>query len=106
MNQVNQKEALELLLRNRSNEFNELAQALNLPTTGNWEQIVLQFSLQLNGCFVKWQDEKNVATNEEVYSCFNLMRKLSKTQKITEVSKLLDVTNKITEDFEIIKKNG
>ena len=45
MTKVNQKKALELLLRNRGNEFKELAQALNFPTTENWEQIILQFSL-------------------------------------------------------------
>jgi len=54
MNTINQKKALELLLRNRSNEFKELAQALNFTTSKNWEQILLQFTLQLNGCFVRW----------------------------------------------------
>jgi len=104
MTKVNQKKALELLLRNRGNEFKELAQALNFPTTENWEQIILQFSLQLNGCFVRWQGEGNTTTNPEVYKCFNLMRILSKNQKVTEVMKLLDNANKITEDFEIIRK--
>jgi len=104
MNKVNQKKALELLLRNRGNEFKELAQALNFPTTENWEQIILQFSLQLNGCYVRWQDEGNTATKPEVYKCFNLMRILSKNQKVTDVMKLLDTANKITEDFEIIRK--
>ena len=32
------------------------------------------------------------------------MRILSKNQKVTEVMKLLDNANKITEDFEIIRK--
>ena len=66
MNTNNQKKALELLLRNRSNEFKELTQALNFTTSKNWEQILLQFTLQLNGCFVRWQDEGNVATNQHV----------------------------------------
>jgi len=101
---INQKKALELLLRNRGNEFKELALALNFPTTENWEQIILQFSLQLNGCFVRGQDEENTTTKPEVYKCFNLMRILSKNHKVTDLMKLLDTTNKITEDFEIIRK--
>ena len=106
MIEVNQKKTLEILLKSRSNEFKELAQALNFSTTGNWEQTILQFSLHLNGCFVKWQDEENTATNQQVYECFNIMRKLSKNKKVTDITKLLDITNKITEEFEIIMKDG
>jgi len=104
MNKLHHKNALELLLKNRSNEFAELAHALNFPITENWEQTILQFSLQLNGCFVRWVDKENTATIPEVYKCFNLMRKLGKNQKVTDVMKLLDITNKISEDFEIIQK--
>lgn len=52
--------ALEMLRVNRSNEFKEVAREIGVETRKNWEQIVLRFSLEINGCFVKWQDNENI----------------------------------------------
>ena len=96
--------ALEMLRVNRSNEF-KVAREIGVETRKNWEQIVLRFSLEINGCFVKWQDNENIKKN--VLSCFIIMQKLVKGRKVSHAIKILDLTNKITEDFEtIFKKLG
>ncbi|MDH3656898.1 MAG: hypothetical protein OEM77_02025 [Nitrosopumilus sp.] len=97
--------ALEMLRVNRRNEFKEIAQEIGVETRKNWEQIVLRFSLEINSCFVKWQDNENIKNN--VRSCFIIMQKLVKDHKVSHAIKILDLTNKITEDFEtIFKKMG
>jgi len=97
--------ALEILRANRRNEFKEIAQEIGVETRKNWEQIVLRFSLEINGCFVKWQDDENIKNN--VRSCFIIMQKLAKGRKVSHAIKILDLTNKITEDFEtVFKKMG
>lgn len=94
--------ALEMLRVNRSNEFKEIAQEIGVETRKNWEQIVLRFSLEINGCFVKWQDDENIKNN--VRSCFIIMQKLAKGRRVSHAIRILDLTNKITEDFETIFK--
>ena len=97
--------ALEMLHVNRNNEFKEIAREIGVETRKNWEQIVLRFSLEINGCFVKCQDNENIEKN--VLSCFIIMQKLAKGRKVSHAIKILDLTNKITEDFEtIFKKLG
>ena len=45
------REALNLLLRDRRNEFRELAASLRIPPTSNdWEVIVLKFCLDFEDC--------------------------------------------------------
>ena len=93
---------LKMLRVNRSNEFKEIAQEIGVETRENWEQIVLRFSLEINGCFVKWQNDENIKNN--VRSCFIIMQKLAKGHKVSHAIKILDLTNKITENFETIFK--
>jgi hypothetical protein len=46
------REALDLLLRDRKNEFRELAGAIGIPTTSeDWEVIILKFCLDFEECF-------------------------------------------------------
>jgi hypothetical protein len=46
------KDTLELVLRQRKNEFSELANALRIPTNSKeWEIIILKFCLDFEDCF-------------------------------------------------------
>jgi hypothetical protein len=46
------KDTLELVLRQRKNEFRELADALKIPTNSEeWEIIILKFCLDFEDCF-------------------------------------------------------
>ena len=46
------KSALDLLLRDRNNEFREIADSMGIPTsTEEWEIIILKFCLDFEECF-------------------------------------------------------
>ena len=51
------RETLDLLLRDRKNEFRELAETMKIPTTSDdWEVIILKFCLDFEDCYKTWTD--------------------------------------------------
>ena len=53
------RETLNQLLRDRRNEFRELAEATGIPrTTDDWEAIILKFCLDFEDCFETWTNSE------------------------------------------------
>ena len=51
------RETLNLLLRDRKNEFSEMAKATGIPkTSDDWEVVILKFCLDFEDCFKIWTD--------------------------------------------------
>jgi len=94
------RETLSLLLRDRKNEFRELADALNIPkTTEDWEVIILKFCLDFEECFKIWTDkiEPDAVKNTK---CMTIMREIAKGKKnISEVFHIENIAYTICTEF-------
>jgi DNA-binding Lrp family transcriptional regulator len=94
------KKTLDLLLRDRRNEFRELAEAIGIPrTTGDWEVIILKFCLDFESCFKIWTDseEPNSIKNAK---CMTIMREMAKEKKrFTEIINLQNIANTLYTEF-------
>lgn len=94
------RETLNLLLRDRKNEFRELADTLGIPKTSeDWEAIILKFSLDFEECFKIWTD--NIEPDALKSSkCMTIMRGIAKgKQNISEVFHIQDIAYTICKDF-------
>ncbi len=94
------REALNLLLRDRKNEFRELANAIGIPTTSeDWEVIILKFCLDFEECFKTWTDseEPNQMKNNK---CMTIMREMAKGKnQIHDLINLEDITFNLYVEF-------
>ena len=96
--------SLEMLFKNRANEFEEIANAIDLRTdTLHWKKSVLDFSLQFHDCLTAWNNVNS--ENDEIRKCNNIMTKISRRKGVSQMLQLLYVINKIAEDFKTISKN-
>ena len=88
------------MLRNRKNEFRELAKAIKIPrTTEDWEVIVLRYCLDFEECFKIWSDteEPNQMKNRK---CMTIMRSMAKGKKnIHQLINLEDIAFTICTEF-------
>ena len=85
------RETLNLLLRDRQNEFHELAKSLGIPnTTEDWEVIILKFCLDFEDCFKIWSadEEPNAIKNNK---CMTIMREIAKGRK--NFSEIISIEN-------------
>ena len=67
------RETLNLILRDKKNEFRELAESIGIPvTTDDWEVIVLKFCLDFEDCFKIWTDseEPNSVKNAKFHQTY------------------------------------
>lgn len=96
--------ALERLLVNRSNEFREMALAMGYPVNQpGWEEFILRFCLEFDGCFKMWSDEEDKSDHNMVHKCNTMMRQISiGRQNMTEVTKLQNTAYRIADDFKIL----
>ena len=94
------REALNLLLRDRRNEFKELAKDLGIPTTSeDWEIIVLKFCLDFEDCFKVWTDSEEPDQNK-TYQCMTIMREVGKGKNsIHEIIHVEDIAYNIYTEF-------
>ena len=72
------RETLNVMLRDKRNEFRELAESIGIPvTTEDWEIIILKFCLDFEDCFKIWTDveESNSIKNTK---CMTIMREIAK----------------------------
>jgi hypothetical protein len=94
------RETLNQLLRDRRNEFRELAEAIGIPrTTDDWEAIILKFCLDFEDCFKTWtngEEPDSIKNNK----CMTIMREISKGKKhIHEIMNLQNIAYTIYIEF-------
>ncbi len=94
------RETLNLLLRDRQNEFRELAESIGIPrTTEDWEVIILKFCLDFEECFKIWGDSEepdSIKNNK----CMTIMREISRGKKqFTEVIHLQNIAQTLYTEF-------
>lgn len=104
--------ALSMLLRDRSHEFKDLANALNISTSSaNWEKSVLQFCLDFNDCFKiftekKEPDERIDSDHQKIHKCMILMRQIAKGKmSMIEITNLQNIADMLAKEFKLIYKN-
>ncbi len=71
--------SLELLLKDRHNEFSDLADIIGIPkATPGWEFIILKFCLDYRDCFVAWSNKDKDLDQIMVHKSMTLIRQLAK----------------------------
>ncbi len=99
------KNTLDLLLRDKSHEFRELAEVMKIPRTSEeWEVIVLKFCLDFEDCFKTWTDDAEPDTVKNT-KCMTIMREISRGKKhIHEIMHLQNIAYTIYIEFHQIYK--
>ena len=99
------KKALDLLLRDRNNEFKEIAGSMGIPTnTEEWEIIILKFCLDFEECFEIWTGSDQ-PDQTKAFKCMTIMREIAKGKKsITEISHIETVAYNLYQEFHNIYK--
>jgi hypothetical protein len=99
------RDTLDLLLRDRKNEFRELAEVMKIPRTSeDWEVIILKFCLDFEECFKIWTDEDKPDPIKN-RKCMTIMREISKGKKhIHEINHLQNIAYTIYIEFHQIYK--
>lgn len=94
------KKTLELVLRQRKNEFRELADALRIPTNSpEWEIIILKFCLDFEECFEIWTGRENPNSNK-TFKCMTIRREITQGGKsINEIAHIQTTANTIYQEF-------
>ena len=94
------KETLDLVLRQRRNEFTELANALRIPTNSEeWEIIILKFCLDFEDCFEIWTGREKIDQNKTL-KCMTIMREIAQGGKtVTEIAHIQTIANTIYHEF-------
>ncbi|MDH5657754.1 MAG: hypothetical protein OEY17_00175 [Nitrosopumilus sp.] len=94
------RETLNLMLRDKRNEFQELAKSIGIPTTtDDWEVIILKFCLDFEDCFRIWTDneEPNSVKNTK---CMTIMRTIAKGKKnFSEIINLQNIAQTLYTEF-------
>jgi hypothetical protein len=94
------RKALDLLLRDRKNEFEEIARSMRIPTSSEeWEIIILKFCLDFEQCFDIWIGIEE-PDQTKTYKCMTIMREIAKGKKtVTEISHIQNVAYNIYKEF-------
>jgi hypothetical protein len=94
------RETLNLLLRDRKNEFRELAERMHIPLTSeDWEIIVLKFCLDFEDCFKVWTDSQEPDSIKST-KCMTIMRSISKGKNnISDIFHLQNIAYTICTEF-------
>ena len=94
------RETLNLLLRDRRNEFRELAESMGIPrTSDDWEVIILKFCLDFEECFNIWTDSQEPNAQKST-KCMTIMREIAKGKKhLHEVNHLQNIAYTIYVEF-------
>ena len=94
------RSSLNLLLRDRKNEFRELGEALKiLENTEDWEVIALKFCLDFEECLTIWSanQEPNSIKNAK---CMTVMREIARGKKhLHDVIHLQNIAYTIYTEF-------
>ena len=102
------KNALEMLLNDRKNEFRELADSLlpMAPASGgsikNWEEFVLNFCFDVTEAFKTWKGEKTLHPTSALKT-ITILRQLSRDKtSMNQVTHLLNMAYNIAEEFKVV----
>jgi len=97
------RESLNLLLRDRKNEFKELADSIKIPQTAeDWEVIVLKFCFDFDECFTIWSSSES-PNPTQTQKCMTIMREVAKGKKtVTEISHIQNIAYNLCKEFENI----
>jgi len=105
------KQALDMLLVDRKNEFRELS-IMILPKTlsepiKNWEQFVMNFCLDVNEAFKTWSGELEL-NDTSPQKALTILRQLSMNKTaMTQLAHLLNISYDLAEEFkEIYRRLG
>ncbi|SMH70395.1 hypothetical protein [Candidatus Nitrosotalea okcheonensis] len=98
------KRSLDMLLIDRSNEFHELASAIEYSTRhNNWEGFILKFCLEFNDCFKMWSNRSNHEDHHMVHKCMTIMNQIGHGRSnITQMAKIQNMAYRIAKDFNVI----
>ena len=101
------KQALEMLLIDRGNEFRELSNVLlrvpkSMAPISNSEQFILNFCLDVNEAFKTWSGETELLIDSPQRALI-ILRQLSRDKtKMNELVHLLNLTYTLAEEFKEI----
>ncbi len=103
------RDALDMLLNDRSNEFRELSgQILNNYAPAikikNWEEFVLCFCIDVSKAFYTWTGKDELLANSGLHA-LTILRQLSRRQtSMNQLAHLLNIAYTIAEEFKVIYK--
>ena len=100
------KQALDMLLVDRKNEFRELSNMIMPKTLSepikNWEQFVMNFCLDVNEAFKTWSGDMELNPNSP-QKALTILRQLSRDKiSMTQLSHLLNISFDLAEEFKEI----
>ena len=101
------KQALEMLLIDRGNEFRELSNVLlrapkSMAPISNSEQFILNFCLDVNEAFKTWSGETELSIDSPQRALI-ILRQLSRDKtKMNELVHLLNLSYTLAEEFKEI----
>ena len=101
-------EALELLYRDRKNEFHEISQAFlgkeKIGKIPNWKEFVLNFCLDLRDSFKTWTNQKPPSSTSP-QKALTILRQIGGGMKsMNELTKILNIAYSLAIEFEEIYK--
>lgn len=103
------KNALDMLLVDRKNEFKELASSIlkNIPSSisiPNWEEFILKFCLDVSDSFETWNGKKPIAPNSDL-KALTILRQLGRDKtSMIQLTHLLNIAYDLAEEFKVIYK--
>ncbi len=101
-------EAIELLYKDRKNEFHELSQAFlgkeRLASTPNWKEFVVNFCLDVNDSFRTWTNQKP-PSDTSPQKALTILRQVGSGMKtMNELTKILNIAYTLGIEFKEIYK--
>ena len=98
------QKSLELLLNDRHNEFEQLADVIGIPkTTPGYEFIILKFCLDFRDCFVAWSEKDKDLDHNMVHKSMTLIRQLAKGQKtMTDLAHWENLAYTLAEEYKAV----
>ncbi len=98
------KRSLDMLLINRRNEFQTLANMMNISeSTSKWEEFILQYCLNVDEVFKIWVGRENSSRSSPDHQTLTLLRMISKKQStMIQVTNLLNLAYSMAQEFKEI----
>jgi hypothetical protein len=100
LDEVKVRATLNVMLRDKGHEFQELAKTLKIPeTTDDWQVIVLKFCLDFEDCLNIWTDSEEPSSIKNT-KCMTIMRELAKGKKnFSEIINMQNVAQTLFSEF-------
>ncbi len=98
------KTSLDMLLNYRRNEFQTLANKMNISeTTPKWEEFILQYCLNVDEVFKIWIGKEDSSKSSPDHQTLTLLRMISKKQStMIQVTNLLNLAYTMAQEFKEI----